>query len=66
MNIVITEEITPVFEAFDPICPFSIAPLLPSVSTNGIKGTWEPEVIDTDEQGIFTFIFTPDSGLCAS
>jgi gliding motility-associated-like protein len=66
MNIEITEEITPVFEAFDPICPNSIAPLLPSVSTNGIKGTWDPAVIETDKQGIFTFTFTPDSGLCAT
>jgi gliding motility-associated-like protein len=66
MDIVITEEIIPVFEAFDPICPFSVAPLLPAVSTNGIQGTWDPAVIDTDKQGIFTFTFTPDSGICAA
>jgi gliding motility-associated-like protein len=66
MNISITKEITPVFAKFDKICPFSVAPLLSSVSTNGIKGTWDPAVINTDKQGIFTFTFTPDSGLCAA
>jgi len=66
MNIVITEEIIPVFEAFDPICPFSVAPLLPAVSTNGITGTWNPEVINTDVQGKLSYTFIPDSGLCAT
>jgi gliding motility-associated-like protein len=66
MNIVITEEIIPVFEAFDPICPFSVAPLLPAVSTNGITGTWNPEVINTDVQGKLSYTFIPDSGQCAT
>ena len=65
MYIVVTEEITPVFAAFGPVCPFSVAPLLPEVSTNGIKGTWYPAVIETDKLGIFNFTFTPDSGQCA-
>jgi gliding motility-associated-like protein len=65
MSITITEEVKPVFKAFDPICPNSVAPLLPAVSTNGIKGTWDPAIIKTDKLGVFTFTFTPDSGQCA-
>lgn len=39
---------------------------LPSVSDNGISGTWLPAVIETGTTGVFPAIFTPDPGLeCA-
>ncbi len=65
MKIEITNEITPLFTALSPLCPNSLAPLLPPVSTNGLSGTWNPAIIETAKQGTFTFTFTPDSGQCA-
>ena len=56
---------TPVFAAIDPLCQFSVAPLLPGTSLNGITGYWLPDTILTDVAGTFNFMFYPDSGQCA-
>lgn len=37
--------------------------LLPTTSTNGITGTWSPSLNNT---ATTTYVFTPNSGLCAS
>ena len=66
MTIEILPEIVPVFDPVGPICQNSVAPLLPLISTNGISGTWNPAIIDTKTDGIFTFNFTPSAGICAS
>src|SRR5678816_2573312 len=45
MDIVITNQITPVFTQVGPLCQNSTAPVLPSASNNGIKGTWSPATV---------------------
>jgi gliding motility-associated-like protein len=64
MEIVITDEITPVFDPIGPLCQNSTPPALPGTSLNGITGTWVPPVISTGETGAFSFVFTPDPGQC--
>jgi gliding motility-associated-like protein len=61
MDVTIDPEMLPVFEPIDPVCQYSVPPELPAVSTNGITGTWDPPVINTDEEGTFTYTFTPDN-----
>jgi hypothetical protein len=56
---------TPTFAKLTPQCPNTGAPELPKVSLNGISGTWDPAFVDTKNEGIFSFTFTPDSGQCA-
>jgi gliding motility-associated-like protein len=67
MDIEITNSITPTFAAIGPLCLGSIAPILPSSSSNlpAITGTWSPATINTANVGITTYTFTPDAGQCA-
>ncbi|MCK7510687.1 MAG: hypothetical protein MZV70_45920 [Desulfobacterales bacterium] len=65
MDIVIVDEIKPTFVQIGPLCQNSVAPLLPAVSTNGIKGIWSPSIINTSVVGITEYSFTPDAGQCA-
>jgi gliding motility-associated-like protein len=46
------------------ICAGGIVPPLPTTSTNGITGTWNPLLVDDQVSGTYTF--TPTSGLCAT
>ena len=55
----------PVFMPMGPLCLNSVAPALPLISENGIRGTWNPKTIKTNALGIFTYTFTPDNGECA-
>jgi len=50
------------FNQLDPICQGDTF-TLPSISNEGITGTWSP-AIDTTASALYTF--TPDSGQCAS
>ncbi len=65
MEIEILDEIEPVFVDLGPFCLNDIPPELPAESTNGITGTWEPEVVSTATVGIIGYTFTPDEGQCA-
>ena len=65
MEIEIVDEIIPVFVQIGPLCVDAVPPPLPTVSTNGITGTWNPSVIETSAIGVFTYTFTPDNGQCA-
>jgi hypothetical protein len=58
--------VTPVFSfgASQSVCINSTAPVLPSVSANGISGSWSPAVVDNQVSGTYTF--TPDAGQCAT
>jgi len=58
---------TPTFIQIPNICQNSVAPTLPTTSTNtlGITGTWNA-AIATSVAGPFTFTFTPAAGQCAS
>lgn len=48
------------------LCINSIAPILPTTSTNTIpyQGTWNPPIISTSIAGIFPYTFTPTPGQC--
>jgi RNA 3'-terminal phosphate cyclase len=39
---------------------------LPTLSNNGITGTWNPATISTAAAGTTTYTFTPDAGQCAT
>ncbi|MFZ5429246.1 MAG: gliding motility-associated C-terminal domain-containing protein [Bacteroidota bacterium] len=64
ITIKVNPKTTPVFEAIAPLCEGDSPPALPLVSTNGIRGTWNPSTIDNTRT--LTYIFTPDAGECAT
>jgi gliding motility-associated-like protein len=64
MDITVTPETTPTFNAIAAFCEGTTAPTLPTVSTNGIAGTWNPATVDNTTSGTYTF--TPDAGECAT
>ena len=45
------------------ICAASIPPVLPTISLEGITGTWNPAVVDNQNYAVYTF--TPNPGQCA-
>jgi gliding motility-associated-like protein len=55
---------TPLFNPVAPICSGATAPVLPTTSTNGITGTWNPVVVSNTASGTYTF--TPNAGQCAT
>lgn len=61
----ITDEIKPLFAALGPFCLNSVAPPLPAVSDNNIKGKWDPAKVETGKLGVFDYKFTPDPDQCA-
>ncbi|MBI1343599.1 MAG: T9SS type B sorting domain-containing protein, partial [Terrimonas sp.] len=52
------------FGNFQSVCIGSAVPNLPTVSDNGISGTWSPAVADNQVSG--TYVFTPTPGQCAN
>ncbi|RRJ91231.1 gliding motility-associated C-terminal domain-containing protein [Paenimyroides tangerinum] len=54
-------EKTPTFDPIDPFCEVDLNFSLPTISTNGISGTWSPEFDPYNSQ---TYTFTRDSGDC--
>ena len=56
--------ITPVFSTTTSICENSTAPILPTTSSNGIMGSWNPIIVSNTVSG--NYIFTPDGGQCAT
>ncbi|MBS1609549.1 MAG: gliding motility-associated C-terminal domain-containing protein, partial [Bacteroidetes bacterium] len=46
------------------ICAGGVVPVLPTTSTDGIAGTWNPSVADNQNSGTYTF--TPNAGQCAN
>lgn len=65
INLILTEEVAPEFDIQSSYCINTTAPALPTVSDDGITGTWSPAVIDTSAVGQATYTFTPDLGQCA-
>ncbi|MFY9152781.1 MAG: gliding motility-associated C-terminal domain-containing protein [Prolixibacteraceae bacterium] len=64
-NIAITKPSSlPVFTFPQVLCLNSIPPKLPTVSDDGINGTWNPSVITTNQIGFKDYTFTPASGQC--
>jgi hypothetical protein len=66
LDVTITPETLPTFDAIADICENTAAPALPASSTNGIAGTWSPAAIDVSTPGTSTYTFTPNAGQCAS
>ncbi|MFC0776391.1 beta strand repeat-containing protein, partial [Terrimonas alba] len=64
LNITVNPNIVPTFNAIAPICAGAAAPTLPTISNNGITGTWNPATIDNTTSATYTF--TPDAGQCAT
>jgi gliding motility-associated-like protein len=57
LTIEIIPSIVPVFDAVGTICPGQFIEPLPTVSNNGITGSWSPELDNTQTT---TYTFTPD------
>jgi RHS repeat-associated protein len=60
--IIVNPIITPTFNSFAP-CPYGSNLSLPTISNNGITGTWSPAIDNTTTT---TYTFTPNSSECAS
>lgn len=56
--------VTPVFPVIKAICAGTVPPILPTISTNGIKGTWSPAIVNNNLTATYTF--TPGEGACAA
>jgi gliding motility-associated-like protein len=66
IEINITNEIIPVFASMGPFCQSTVAPTLPTKSSNGVSGTWSPAAISTATIGSTGYVFTPDSWQCSN
>ncbi|MEN9337428.1 MAG: hypothetical protein RLZZ500_2415, partial [Bacteroidota bacterium] len=64
--VTLTNQNTPTFTQIAPICQDQTAPALPTTSSEGITGTWSPNVISTTTVGVTQYTFTPDAGQCAN
>ncbi|HEY6144416.1 MAG TPA: T9SS type B sorting domain-containing protein [Flavobacterium sp.] len=60
--VTITSPITPIFTQINDICPGTVLQPLPTLSNNGISGTWSPAIDNTTTT---TYTFVPTSGSCA-
>jgi len=63
LTILIDQNIVPTFDPADTYCPGSDIASLPRTSNNGIRGTWSPEINNSQTT---TYTFTPDEDQCAS
>lgn len=54
------------FLPIDPLCLNDTPPLLSGTSPNGITGIWAPAAINTSSTGTANYVFTPNSGQCAT
>jgi len=62
LEIIINPLVMPVFDSFSAVCEGENLSELPTISNNGISGTWSPE-LDNSKTTIYTFI--PSNGECA-
>ena len=63
ITISIDQGLLPLFGPIGPYCSGQPIAALPTTSTNGISGTWSPEINNTQTT---TYTFTPGVGQCAS
>ena len=56
----------PLFGQLGPYCLGDAAGTLPTSSTNGITGSWNPATVSTAIAGTTTYNFTPTTGQCAT
>lgn len=62
MEIIVNPIVTPTFNSVKPICANEFLAPLPTLSKNGITGSWFPELNNT---ATTTYAFTPNPGQCA-
>ena len=62
ISITVSSSIEPTFAFSSSTVCSGNAPVLPTVSTNGISGTWSPSTVTTSG----TYTFTPDPNQCAT
>ncbi|MBF2706984.1 gliding motility-associated C-terminal domain-containing protein, partial [Flavobacterium soyangense] len=62
--VTITPKTVSLFNPIADVCYGSTAPSLPSSSTNGITGTWNPATVSNTTSTTYTF--TPTAGICAT
>ncbi len=63
VTVTVNPMITPTFAAVSPICSGATLSSLPSISLNGISGTWNPALDNTQTT---TYSFIPFPGQCAN
>ncbi len=63
MTVEVNPRVTPQFIQVAPICEGSNLPNLPTISTDGITGTWSPAI---NNNATTTYTFTPSANLCAN
>ena len=65
VQINLESQTTPIFNNLPNfICNSDQLPVLPTVSSNGIRGTWSPASVLANYDGVYTF--TPAAGQCAT
>ncbi len=62
LTITVNQPVIPVFTAVDPICSGTTLVALPTISNDGITGTWSPAL---DNTATTTYTFTPSALQCA-
>ena len=62
MTVVIIPTQPPTFNQISPFCAGETIPSLPTISTNGINGTWSPASMDNTTTTLYTF--SPNGGAC--
>jgi gliding motility-associated-like protein len=62
MTITVNQPVSPAFTAVSPVCIGSVIAPLPTISNNGINGSWSPALDNTTTT---TYTFTPVAGQCA-
>ncbi len=65
-NVSVNPNITPAFSfgTMLTICAGGSVPALPTTSSNGITGTWDPAIVNNQNSGVYTF--TPNAGQCVT
>jgi hypothetical protein len=64
IQVIVIEDIIPVFDDYGPYCVGAIPDILPDTSLNEIIGSWDSQIITTVE-GTLTYVFTADN-VCES
>lgn len=54
---------TPTFNLPTTLCSGDPAPVLPTISTNGVTGIWSPATVSNTVSG--SYVFTPNAGQCS-
>jgi hypothetical protein len=68
MTVTVNQPVTPTFTAWGPYCQDAILVqvMLPTTSSEGINGSWNPGMVSTATPGNNVYTFTPNSSECAN